>query len=48
MEFTHLAQDARVADRTNAFEASDHVDALAAVAARRTGALVDVRLAVAT
>lgn len=45
---TYLAPGARGADRTNTFELANHVDALAAVATRRTRTLVDVGLAVAT
>lgn len=43
-----LAECARVAQRADAVEFADHVDALAAIATRRIGALIDVRLAVAS
>lgn len=43
---THLALGARIADRTNALKLADHVDAFAAIATRRTGALVNVDLTV--
>lgn len=45
-EKTYLALCARIADRTNALKLADHIDAFASVATRRTGALVNVSLAV--
>lgn len=42
---THLAQDARIADGANAIEVVHFVDALARIATRVRGALVDVCLA---
>lgn len=43
-----LAERARVAQRADTVESADHVDALAAIATRRIGALIDIRLAVAS
>lgn len=43
---THLALGTRIADRTNTLKLPNHIDAFASVATRRTGALVNVNLAV--